>query len=499
MANEISKIKDAAESQLRKTDEVIASHEAVADLISEVNNTLASGFTMLGAGLQELCFITEEGFQEIIDRLELQTKTLEAIKEILERPLDTQAKELRKRAEVAYLNNWINEAEIDLLEAEKKNYQDFIVHQILGNIYYHHKKNYPKAIEYYQKAAKYAAPVSKKHANNALICAAIVYYQLGQVSDAYKSTGAALELSPEDPHVLYHHARYTAKIGYEFTGLLKNCVYKDPNYLITADRDEMFSDVKEKIKELAQNLSDEEKKVVDNKIKVINSAKKEAESVGIYNFSFLDEQLTEVKKLYARNSYLDLLRAEQIAEIAYKESVVEWMKNKEAILDELKLRENTIKNKTYAGWGFLIAIVVGVLAGLIIGNSPLGKPERVGPTKILTFTSNGWVKLGDTRYTVKPGDSVQVLSDSQDSICLRIKHDEGCLSRIRVLQMAKLEIGYFSNYSKTLSGGALFFWIFGIPIVIWILSTFVIKSLKVDNISNLIKKIKNDIAGLSNL
>lgn len=159
MANEIRKIKDAAESQLKKTDEIIASHEAVADMISEVNNglsevnnTLTSGFTMLGAGLQELCFITEDGFREVIDRLDLQSKTLEAIKKILERPLDTQAKELRKRAEVAYLNNWIDEAETDLLEAEKKNYQDFIVHQILGNIYYHHKKNYRNSLEYYQKA-----------------------------------------------------------------------------------------------------------------------------------------------------------------------------------------------------------------------------------------------------------------------------------------------------------------------------------------------------------
>ena len=75
MANEIRKIKDAAESQLKKTDEIIASNEAVADMISEVNNaisevnnTLASGFTMLGAGLQESCFITEDGFgKSLID------------------------------------------------------------------------------------------------------------------------------------------------------------------------------------------------------------------------------------------------------------------------------------------------------------------------------------------------------------------------------------------------------------------------------------------------
>jgi len=374
MANEIRKIKDAAESQLKKTDDIIASNEAVADMISEVNNTLSSGFSMLGAGLQELCFITEDGFREVIDRLELQSETLEAIKEILERPLDTQAKELRKRAEVAYLNNWLDEAETDLLEAEKKNYQDFIVHQILGNIYYHHKKNYPRAIEYYQKAAKYAVPVSKKHASNALICAAIGYYQLGQVSDAYKSTGAASELLREDPHVLYHHARYTVKMGYEFTDLLKKCVYKDPNYLVTADRDEMFSDVKGKIKKLAEDLINEEKKVVDNKIKVINSAKKEAESMGIY--PSLDTQLAEIKELYGRNSYLDLWKAKQIALKVYEENLSAWIKIKDTELSELRTKENGIKNKSYAGWGWCVGILTYFVT-FFISSAVMESPKNI--------------------------------------------------------------------------------------------------------------------------
>lgn len=367
MANEIIKIKDAAESQLKKTDEIIASNEAVADMISEVNDTLsevndtlASSFTMLSDGLQELCFITEGGFREVIDRLDLQSKTLEAIKEILERPLDTQARELRKRAEVAYLNNWYDEAEIDLLAAEKKNYQDFIVHQILGNIYYHHKNNHPKAIEYYQKAAKYASPVSKKHASNALICAGIVYYKLGRLEDSYKSTKMALELSPpklevtihervhkllkegkkihaikayleetgtglkeamdtveaiEKGHivnvsykstVLYHHARYAAKMGYmdEFKDCLRKSILKDPDYLITADRDELLSGVKGEIKQLAQDLRADEKRIVDNIIKEINSARKEGYSFrgvfgggGIYCW-FLNNYLDFVSNYY---------------------------------------------------------------------------------------------------------------------------------------------------------------------------------------------------------
>ena len=52
-------------------------------------------------------------------------------------------------------------------------------------------------------------------------------------------------------------------MGYEFTGLLKCCVYADPNYLVTADGDEMFSDAKGKIKKLAEELRDEKGKEVN--------------------------------------------------------------------------------------------------------------------------------------------------------------------------------------------------------------------------------------------
>lgn len=377
MKDKIREISDTIKSELEKTDEIIASSQAIAEQISEVNDTLASGFTMLSAGLQELCFVTRDGFREIADRLDLQSKTLEAIKEILERPLDTLARELRRRAEVAYLNNWFDEAEMDLLEAEKKNYQDFIVHQILGNIYYYYKSDYPKAIEYYQKVAKYAAPVSKKHATNALICAGIVYYKLGQVSDSYKSTGAALELLPEDPHVLYQHARYTAKMGYEFTDLLRKCVYKDPTYLITVDRDDMFSSVKEKIKKLAKDLKDEKWKIVNKLTQVIDLSEKEKKAIekiiekmgytittikGLrlvsetFNISIFENQLAIVKELCSRNSWLDIVEAEQVARnVALKLKKILYGKG---IKGTIKKRN---KNSDY-----LIGLVVLVIISLII-------------------------------------------------------------------------------------------------------------------------------------
>lgn len=336
MGNEIQKVKDAVEVQIRQTNEIIASNEAIADAICEMDNTLASGFNVLSSGLQELYYSIDYGLQEICDKLDLQNKTLEAIREILERPLDTQAKELRKRAEEAYLNGWIDEAESDLLIAEQKNYQDFIVHHILGNIYFYHKNNYQKALEYYQKAAKYASPQSKKYASNALLCVATVYYKLGQLPEAYKSTKMAIGLPlpkgrleiavldflrkgekiqaikvyrqetgtglkeandaveaiektyninvryelPEDSRVLYHHARYSVKMGYtdEFIGCLTKSILKDANYLITADRDEMLSDVKDEIKKLAENLRREKANAVNNVKHKIDVVRKEAEA-----------------------------------------------------------------------------------------------------------------------------------------------------------------------------------------------------------------------------
>lgn len=467
MANEIRKIKDAAESQLKKTDEIIASHEAVADMISEVNNalsevnnTLASGFTMLGAGLQELCFITEDGFREVIDRLDLQNKTLDAIKEILERPLDTQAKELRKRAETAYLNNWINEAEIDLLEAENKNYQDFIVHQILGNIYYHHKKNYPKSLEYYQKAAKYATPVSKKHAANALICAAITYYQLGQLSEAYKVSKTALELSLDDPHVLYNHARYSAKMGYEFTTFLKCCVYADPNYLVTADGDDIFSDVKEKITKLAEELRDEKRKAVNTLIQAINTAKKEAESVGINDFTSLDKQLVEINKLCARNSYFDFLKAEQIARKAYKESVEEWIEMKNSSIGventsigKMKSEENEVKNKSYAGMGFFPAFLTFMLA-----------------FKMLPAEKNSSDFIGN--LIIAP--------------------------LVFVFYIFWDILGYEEGMKSSSYGPSFFFLGWVVPIIIWVVSAIIIKRIKLNEVRNQIEKVENNITKLKN-
>lgn len=361
-------------AQVKQTDQVIASNEAIAEVISgldntlsEVRGTLESGFSMLGTGLQEICFAVDDGFREVSYKLDLQNETLQAIKEILEKPLDTQAKELRKRAEFAYLNDWMDEAEVDLLESEKKNYQDFIALHILGNIYYHHRKNHQKALEYYQKAAKYAAPQSKRDTCKALLCAAKVYKELGKLEDSYKSTRLALDILPEDTHNLFNHAAYAATTRHidESIDYLKKAILKDPTCLIAADSDERFSDVEQEKEKLKRDLRDEQKQTVEHLKQKINSlkqdfelAKKVAEELGITDFTAfmkdlasLDNELAEIEKLFTLG-YFDLLKAEQVAGNIYNEglkvyerNIEEWMKIKNVYLNKLKAKEAEISNR----------------------------------------------------------------------------------------------------------------------------------------------------------
>ncbi|MDI6703554.1 MAG: hypothetical protein QME40_02620 [bacterium] len=65
MANKIQEIKEDVESLLRKTDEVVASNEAIADEISHLS-------FVADKRLQELCSLIDHRFQEIIDKLYFQ-------------------------------------------------------------------------------------------------------------------------------------------------------------------------------------------------------------------------------------------------------------------------------------------------------------------------------------------------------------------------------------------------------------------------------------------
>lgn len=445
MSTDIQKIRKTVKEQLEQTDKVIASNEVIAELVSRTNSTLEAGFSGLAYGLQELCYGIDDGFREVSYKLDLQNETLKRLETLLEGPLDTQAKELRKRGKFAYNNGWIDKAEDDLLEAERKNYQDFIALHILGNIYYHHKKDYQKALEYYEKAAKYAAPQSKADACKALLCAANVYKELGNSEDAYKSTKLAMDMLPDDAHNLFNHAAYAAITGRidESIACLREAELrsKDATCLIAADSDERFQIVEQAKGNLNIEFRDRQRRVVEPlRAQIVSlkndfeAARKVAKYVGISDFTLvmndlaaLERGLVDVNMLWATNAYLDLLRAEQIARDVYKKSVEaynrnieEWGKVKKVRLNELgsKKREiegNSILNRLLGSCaGILTVFPVAIVLDLLKVGSFVGSVMILGvPIGVGFFTS----------YMVKEGrvSSIRQEFERENSLIARLQ------------------------------------------------------------------------------
>ena len=92
-------------AQLEAADRIIISQDRIADELSEIS----SGLSDISGGIEEIQSTLDWGFSEVIWQLELQTEVIKNILKVIQAPLDTQAKELKKRAEEAYRNGWIED------------------------------------------------------------------------------------------------------------------------------------------------------------------------------------------------------------------------------------------------------------------------------------------------------------------------------------------------------------------------------------------------------
>ena len=114
-------LRDAINSQTRahlaSASAIIVSQEKIAN---DIGN-LAIGLDAIGQGIEGLQATFDLGISEVVWQIEQNREVLRNILEILMAPLDTQAKERKKRAEQAYANGWFEEAEEEFLESEKLN------------------------------------------------------------------------------------------------------------------------------------------------------------------------------------------------------------------------------------------------------------------------------------------------------------------------------------------------------------------------------------------
>jgi hypothetical protein len=231
------------------TNDIIATHEQATEAIQKASEPTKVGLIDLGA-----CF--DWGMGKVLWKFEIQEEQLTGILEPLQAPLDTQAKELRKRAEYAYIQGWYDEALKDFLESEVKNYQDFTVHQSIGNIYLYHQINLDKALESYLKGGRYAEPRSNYHAAYTYLHAGFVCYLQRKDNEAVRYTAQAVKLFPGLPEAQYNHAKFSAIASNAQAAIrsLETAILADRNYCLKANADQDLKSIQGEVQALFDQL-----------------------------------------------------------------------------------------------------------------------------------------------------------------------------------------------------------------------------------------------------
>ena len=211
------------------------------------------------AGLQSAFDIAME---KVLWKLQMRRESLNKILVELRSPeLEDEAKTFRQRAEEAYINGWYEEALDDFLEAEKQNSRDFSVLRSIANIYLYEKLDYDKALEYYEKCAKFAAPYSKEYAAEALMLAGWVCYLQRDDSAAITNAQNALQMNPRLTEAYYTHAKFAAASGNAQIAILslEKAILVDAHYWTKAKNDRDFDSIQSDLQNLPDRLCDKAK------------------------------------------------------------------------------------------------------------------------------------------------------------------------------------------------------------------------------------------------
>jgi len=261
----------------------------IADLAGNIQfsvDRLAGGIDHLAADFNLL-------MGDVIWKLEAQSATLASILKTLQAPLDTQAKELRRRAEDAYGNGWYEEALNDFLESERKNYQDFAVHRSIGNIYLYHLIDVSKALEYFLKASKYSRPRDARQAAEAEYFIAIAYSIQRDFKSALVHMQEASELNPKFFDAFYMRAGFAALVGDSFgtTRSLETAIRGDARYHERAKFDPIFDNQRYYVDRLLDGLMKEVTEEAEN-------AKRSIETMHARRRSLLPDGVVRLSELF---------------------------------------------------------------------------------------------------------------------------------------------------------------------------------------------------------
>ena len=319
-------------TQIASTSAIISSQERISEGIDNV----AYGVERVEEGIYGMKAAFEWGISEVVWQIEQNRRVLQGILMVLMAPLDTQAKELRRRAEDAYTNGWFEDALEDFLESEKKNKYDFIVHISIGMIYLFQKIDKEKALEYFDKAIKYAKPKSPYHASYALLYKALIKRDFGLIEEAERCTDEAVGLCPDFAEALYQNALYNALLNKpdKAIPLLRKAIEMDVNYCLKVHNERGFDKIRHHINELNVELRDEQKQKALDKYSVIT---KKHDALNNLINEVRDQQAFEVHDEEIKNCTM------RITEVIQRNSLFDYLEAN-ALLDKLCITIQTLCN-----------------------------------------------------------------------------------------------------------------------------------------------------------
>lgn len=349
-----SQSKAMIESQLAAANEIIASQDRIQEGLGQLNVDLEN----IEQGLKDLKSTFEWGISEIVWQFEQNRMEMKEILEVLMAPLNFQAKERRRRAEEAYVNGWIEDAEFEFNESEKLNRYDFSIHISLGLIHLFHKTDKKEALKNFENAIKYARPKSNYYTSFALLHKSIIMFDLGDTHEAEKCTDEAINLSPDFIEAYYQNAQYNAQLKNIEKSLiyLKHVITEQPLYCLKVNSDPLFDPIRKDVNDLMNKLRVSEGDNAglfynalisyNNKLLIFMQRFKNSGFIKnqfLEDLQLLGEGLKDIQKRIERNSYIDYYEVNNI----YAPKIEHSHKNLyEGILNSISdIKNEKTKNK----------------------------------------------------------------------------------------------------------------------------------------------------------
>lgn len=378
-------------------------------------------------------------------QMEAQRQQLKRILDVLQEPLDTQAKELRKRAVKAYERGlvsdpeWFSDALDDFLISAEKNRYDFLVHFYIADIYLYHQKpaDLDKARKYFLNASRYAEFAEESasyYSALALMYAGFVCYLQRNDESAIEYSGRAATLYPSLIEASYNHAKFAAAAGLAEVAIpsLERALKAARDYAVKLYLDPDFGRIETQVAELIERLRVECRTEFAARLSVLEKLMASGHVPRGGERARLELLLAEGKSLEREGTYLSCRDA--LARLSEAEAILEGLRieERDRLLGEVRtlavrLREEVLNHEIGTGLRPDVYSALDALDAFLVTDLRYEEAEQA--LSAVSESRREWeafVAAGRARSVFRPSKSAPLSTAfSSDDAALLVACDEG--------------------------------------------------------------------------